>query len=132
MLVPAGILVLLVLAAVAVDSSVAFLAQRDLADRTAAVSGDIANLAADDDRLYGDEPVVVLRQDVAEAVVGLAIDPLRPPHGYEAWHADVVVDGRTVTVVAEARVRRIFAPALPGVDPVVTVHARSTAVAAGG
>jgi hypothetical protein len=132
MLVPAGILVLLVLAAVAIDSSVVFLAQRDLADRTAAASGDVANVAADDDQLYDDDHVVVLRQDVADAVVGLAFDPARPPRGYEAWQASAVVEGRSVTVSAEAEVRRIFAPAIPGVDPVATVHARSTAVAAGG
>lgn len=132
MLVPAGILVLLVLAAIAVDSSVAFLAQRDLANRVAAVAGDIANVAADDEALYADVPEVVLRPEVAGAVTALAFDPSQPPRGYERWSARAVVEGREVTVAAEAEVRRIFAPAIPGVDPTVTVRARSTAVAAGG
>jgi hypothetical protein len=141
MLVPAGILVVLLLASLAVDSSVVFLAQRDLADRTAAVANDVANAAADDAALYGAAAAdggvgggrrVALRPDVAEAYVALAFDPARPPAGYDAWGASVEVDGPAVTVSATAVVRPIFAGAIPGVAHSVTVRARSTAAAVEG
>jgi hypothetical protein len=130
MLVPAGILVLLTLAAIAIDSSVVFLAQRDLADRTAAVAGDIANAAVNDDALY-DGGRVELRADTAAAYVGLAFDPAHPPQGYERWDAAASVSGREVTVSAEAEVRPIFARAIPGVARTFTVRAQSTADAVG-
>jgi hypothetical protein len=131
MLVPAGILVLLVLAAIALDSAVVLLAQRDLADRTASVAVDVANAAVDDQGLYGDGSVE-LRQDVADALVRRTFDDGRVPRGYDTWHAEATTDGRTVTVEAEAVVRYVLAPAIPGVHRTATVRARSTAEAAGG
>ena len=66
MLVPAGVLVLLVLGAIAIDSAVVALAQRELSDRTAAVANDVAGAGASDASFYeaGD---VTLSQDAAAA-----------------------------------------------------------------
>jgi hypothetical protein len=132
MLVPAGILVLLVLGAIAVDSAVVFLAQRDLANRTAAAANDIAAAAVNDAAFYEQGGTIELRSAPAEAFTRLAFSPDRRPHGFDGWSADVDTNGRSVTVHATAEVRLVFAPAVPGVDRTTTVEARSTAVAVGG
>ena len=131
MLVPAGILVLLVLAAVAVDSSLVFLAQRDLANRTAAAANDIAGAAVSDEAFYGGGAIVV-PEGVADSFVDATFSSARRPEGFVTWTADATTAGRSVTVSAEAEVRYLFAPAVPGVARTTTVRARSTAVAVGG
>lgn len=130
MLVPAGILVLLVLAAIAVDTAIVLAAQRDLAHRTAAVAGDVANVAVDDASFYS-SGAVQLREDVAAMQVRLAFPPERPPAGYDSWAAAARTDGRRVTVSATAEVRYLFAPAIPGTPRSTTVQATSTAEAHG-
>jgi hypothetical protein len=128
MLVPAGILVLLLLAAVAIDGSAIWLAQRDLSSRTAGVAADIAGAAVDDATFY-DGGEIRLRPDVADAYTALAFSPERLPRGYDAWGAEVVVDGRSVTVAATAQVRYLFASAIPGLSRTAVVQARTTAEA---
>jgi hypothetical protein len=131
MLVPAGILVLLVLGAIAVDSAVVFLAQRDLANRTAAAANDIAGAAVSDEAFYTGGAIVV-PEGVADAFVDVSFSAARRPAGFESWSADARTVGRSVTVSAEAEVRYLFAPAVPGAARTTTVRARSTAVAVGG
>lgn len=126
MLVPAGILVLLLLAAIAVDGAVVWSAQRDLSNRTAGVAADIAGAAVDDVALY-DAGEVRLREDVAEAYTALVFAPERRPAGFVDWGAEVVVEGGAVTIDAHAEVRYVFASALPGLDRAVRVRARATA-----
>lgn len=128
MLVPAAVLVLLVLGAICVDSAVVFLAQRDLANRTAATANDIAGFAVSDVAFYDREGAIALDGERAEAFVRLAFPSDRPPAGFESWTADVRVAGDAVTVVAEAHVRSIFAKAIPGAAGTTTVRARTTAV----
>ena len=129
MLVPAAVLVLLVLGAICVDSAVVFLAQRDLANRTAAAANDIAGLAVSDDAFYDGSGAVVLDDERAGAYVRLAFPLDLPPGGFASWSADADVDGAQVTVAAEAQVRSIFAKALPGAPETSVVRARSTATA---
>jgi hypothetical protein len=131
MLVPAGILVLLLLAAVAIDGAVVWLAQRDLSSRTAGVAADVAGAAVDDLAFY-DGGAIRLRPDVAEAYTALAFAPDRLPQGYEAWSAEALVEGRSVTITARAEVRYVFAAAVPGLQRTAVVEARTTAEAAGG
>jgi hypothetical protein len=128
MLAPAGILVLLLLAAIAIDGAVVWLAQRDLSNRTAGVAADLAGAAVDDVAFY-DTGDVRLRADVAETYTALVFDPERLPQGYASWSAEVVVIGRTVTIAARAEVRYIFAAAIPGLDRTVEVGTRATAEA---
>lgn len=130
MLVPAGILVLLLLAAIAVDAAIVLGAERELAHRTAAVAGDLANLAVDDERLYGSGRVE-LRDDIADAQTQLAFPPDRPPAGFLSWDATARAEGRRVTVTATAEVRYLFAPAIPGVRRTARIEAASTAEAVG-
>jgi Flp pilus assembly protein TadG len=134
MLVPAAVLVLVVLGAIAVDSAVVFLAQRDLANRTAAAANDIAGSAASDAAFYG-EGRIAIDVDTARRITAAAFSPAVRPDGYERWAADVrVVDGdqRTVEVTATAEVHYVFATAIPGVHHTATVSARSVATARGG
>ena len=120
LLFPAAVLIVLVLAAITVDSSIAFLAQRELANATAAAANDAAGLAVDSQAFYqGDR--IELNPYAVEAVaverVRLAIDQSRhraldvrvtasPPAGPGCpW---------TVQVSASSRVPYVFAKALPG------------------
>lgn len=128
MLVPAGILVLLLLAAIAIDGSAIWLAQRDLSSRAAGVAADIAGAAVDDAAFY-DGGDIRLRPDVADAYTALAFSPERLPSGYVSWGAEAAVEGRSVTVAARAEVRYLFAAAVPGLSRTAVVQARTTAEA---
>ena len=129
MLVPAAVLVLLILGAICVDSAVVFLAQRDLANRTAAAANDIAGFAVSDAAFYERSGAVDLDDARADAFVGLAFPADRPPGGFASWTADADAAGEQVTVVATAEVRAIFAKAIPGAADTTTVRARSVATA---
>lgn len=126
MLVPAGILVLLILAAIAIDGALVLMAQRDLANRAAAVSNDLAVAALSDGALYRDGGIL-LDEHRAEAYVRLAFDPAHRPDEYESWSGRASADGRRVEVVATAEVKYLFAPAIPGLPRSTTVVARSIA-----
>jgi Flp pilus assembly protein TadG len=133
LLFPAAVLVVLVLAAVTVDSSIAFLAQRELANATAAAANDAATRALDTQAFYRDDrieldPAVV--EEVAGERVRRAIDQSRhrslavqvtanPPIGAGCpW---------TVRVSATSRVSYLFAKALPGGPDEASVRATSVA-----
>lgn len=133
LLFPAAVLVVVVLAAVAVDSSIAFLGERELANATAAAANDAAGRAISDPAFYqGDrielDPVSVER--VAVGRVRAALDNGR--------HHDVVVEARasppatagcswTVRVTASSRVAYIFSRAVPGGPDSVAVQATTVA-----
>jgi Flp pilus assembly protein TadG len=131
MLVPAGILVLIILGAIAVDSAVVFLAQHDLENRTAAAASSIAGAAASEAEFY-DSGAVVLDPALASAYTDLAFASDGAPTGYVEWSATATTEDRQVTVEARAVVRYVFAPAVPGLRSTATVRARSTATAKGG
>ncbi len=131
-LVPAGILVLLVLASIAIDSALVHFAQRDLAHRTAAAGNDIAGVAVDDVAFYDGEGTITLDQEQADAYIRAAFAPERLPKGYSSWLAIAETRGSSVVVSATAEVELIFAKAIPGVAHAATVEARSIASARGG
>lgn len=132
MLVPAGILVLFVLGGIAVDSSVLFLAQRDLTNRTAAAANDIAGVGMDEAAFYRGDGMVALDRRQADAYAALIFNEARRPEGYRSWSGAATTDGRSVTVVARAEVDFVFARAIPGVAHSSTVEARSVASLRGG
>jgi uncharacterized membrane protein len=131
MLVPAAVLVLVILGAVAVDFAIVFLAQRDLANRAAAAANDIAGFAVSDQRFY-DEGAVALGQEEATRYVRASLEPARRTGRLESVAGGAEVDGRDVAVWAEGEVRYLFAPAIPGVRHTATVRATSRATAVGG
>lgn len=132
MLVPTAILVLLVLGAIAVDSSVMLLAQRDLVNRTAAAANDIAGLGIDESAFYTGKGLVAVDRRRADAYVAMIFADDRRPAGYRSWSGAAMTDGRSVTVFARAEVDFVFARAIPGVAHSSTVEARSVVSLRGG
>lgn len=126
MLVPAGVLVLIVLAAIAVDSSVLLLGQRELANATAAAANDAATLAIDVDRLRRDDCLEVVDERAYEVAVAAA---LVQTDAVEVDPSDVIVtvSDLEVRVQMSGTVEHIFAKAIPGSRRTSRVSAASTA-----
>jgi Flp pilus assembly protein TadG len=121
------------LAAMTVDSSIEFLAQRELSNATAAAANDAATEALSDRSFYqGDR--IELSSSAVEAVAVdrvLALVDQRRHHDL-AVQADAIPPAApgcawTVRVVATSRVDALFGRALPGASRVVAVRAQSTA-----
>ncbi len=126
MLMPAAVLIVIVLAAIAVDFAVTFLAERELANVTAAAANDAAGQALDE-AVFHSTGEVRLDPAVARSVVtsSMATRHLEYVDGLE-WDVDVAPSGQ-VTVVARGTVGTIFSKAIPGGPARATVEARSQA-----
>ena len=113
-LVPALVVVLLVLGAIAVDASVAYLAHRRLDDFTASAADRAAASALDPSAFY-DSGVVRIDPAVAQAVAGQA-EAAAIAGGLDITSLRVTVspDGETVTVRATATARTVFGVAVGG------------------
>jgi hypothetical protein len=121
---------LIVLGAIAVDAAVVFLGQRELGSATAAAANDAAGAAFADAPFY-EGGRVELDIDAAAQVAAASLRA-RAPQGLEfVGSPRVFISGRQLCVEAQARVRRVFAAAVPGVSRVVTLRARSVASLAG-
>lgn len=130
MLMPAGVLIVIILGAMAVDSAILFLGERELADLTAAAANDAATVALNEESFYrcgrlelvDDEALAVARTVAAarasDAVTGVTIQAA----------VNNAVSPPEVTVAATGTVRLVFTPALPGTTRARTVDARSVAV----
>lgn len=121
------------LAAITVDSAIAFMAQRQLTNATAAAANDAATGALSDRAFYeGDRielsPAAV--ESVAVDRVFQLVDPARH-HGLsvtaEASPPVGVGCSWTVRVSASSRIDELFGKAMPGSSGQVAVHAQSTA-----
>lgn len=132
MLVPASVLVLVVLGALAVDAAMAFLGQRALTNAAAAAANDAAALALSDAAFYGDAggPLVLdggrATRAAADAVAHARL------RGVQVVDRRVAVDGAHVCVHLVGRVRYLFSPVVPGVPRSATVHGRAVATAVRG
>lgn len=126
MLVPAAVLVLVILAAIAVDSSVVLLGQRELANAAAAAANDAATVGIDVDRLRRDDCIEVLDERAYEVAVNAA---LLQSDAVEILPSDVevTVSGLEVTVAMSGTVEHVFAKAVPGGRRTSRVSATSTA-----
>lgn len=128
-LVPAGFLVFILLAALAVDSAVAYLGQQQLHDSLVAAANDAASAAVDHATFYRSGAVVldlpVAEQIVCESVAAQHSSQLRD---VKLW---IGVQGPAVRVVGQARVDAVFGRALPGLSS-RGVKATVDAVAASG
>lgn len=133
LLFPAAILIMVALAAMTVDSSIAFLAQRELANATAAAANDAAAKAVSDASFY-EQNRIELSAATVEAV---ALDRVRSLVDH-ARHHDLSIDAEaqppaaagcawTVRVHASSRVDELFARAIPGGPRRASVEARSSA-----
>jgi hypothetical protein len=113
-LVPALVLVLLVLGAIAVDASIAYLGRRQLADFTASAADRAAASALDKASFYGAGSVRI-DPAIAQQVVANAEGVARRG-GLEITAVTVTVapSGDAVTVAASATVRTVFGIAVGG------------------
>lgn len=133
LLFPAALLIMVALAAMTVDSAIAFLAQRELMNATAAAANDAATGALSDRSFYQDDRIELTPAAVEAVAVdrvfrlvdqarhhGLAVtaEAVPPVAAGCAW---------TVRVVASSRVDELFGRALPGSGGQAAVHARSSA-----
>lgn len=130
MLMPAGVLVVLLLGAIAFDLSLVFLRQRQASSVAVDVANDLASTAFDEQvfRASGTFELDPVRaDDLARSYVAgsdLAQDVVR---------VDVaVLGGDSVAVTLTVRVDYVFAKAIPGAADGTTVTARATAVAVPG
>lgn len=128
-LVPAGLLVLVLLGALAVDSAVAYLGQQQLHDALAAAANDAAGAAIDNTLFYRGGQVV-LNGSTAETV---ACESVGAQHFSQLHHVQVwvAVNGPDITVRGTAVVDGVFGRAIPGFAT-RTVSARVDAVAVSG
>lgn len=133
LLYPAAILIMMALAAMAVDSSIAFLAQRELANAASAAANDAASEAVSDASFYEQNRIVLS----AATVEAIAVDRVRSLVD-AGRHHDLAVDARaeppsgpgcpwTVRVTASSRVDALFARAIPGGSRRTDVQARASA-----
>ncbi len=129
MLVPALVLVLVVLAAIAVDSAAVFLGQRQLGDAAAAAANDAASALSD--QSFYRAGTVDLDPTVARRVADASLAAQDHSGVTIDGPAEVQVAGRQVCVSLTGHVEAIFGRAVPGVPHTTTVHARATATAAG-
>lgn len=117
---PAAVLVVVVLGAIAVDRAIVFEAQRGLVATAQAAANDGAS-AVDVDRLRRDGSVVADPSLVGERV--RATEATAPAGTSLEW----TLDGDTVRVRGRRRIRLLFAPAVPGASATVEVTATASA-----
>ena len=130
LLMPAAVLIVVVLASIAVDFTIAFLGEREAASLAAAAANDAVTAALDDERFRAGEGIH-LDEDrarrVALSTLGASSSEL------DDVEVDVEVgelDGEpSVTVTVRGTIDYVFAPALPGAPTEAFVEATATAVA---
>jgi hypothetical protein len=127
-LVPATVLVLLVLGVIAVDSSVAYLARRQLADFTAGAADRAAATALDRPAFYRSGQVRI-DPGGAQLVVAAAEAAARRD-GLDLTAVNVTVGpaGHSVTVSASATARAVFGLAVGGQGRFTVRASTTTAV----
>jgi len=134
MLVPAAVLVLVILGAIAVDFSVAFLGQRELTSAAAAAANDASSAIAEGPFYQGSggasEDVVVDERRAARVVDQALV--ARAPRGVSVDGVSVDSGGGQVCVVIRGRVDYVFAKAIPGMSEGAALQGRSTATAVTG
>ena len=133
LLVPAGVLVVIVLASIAVDFGIAFLGEREVASLAAAAANDAATAAVDEEHLR-ETGEFRLDPDVVDDVVAATLASSSSEVDLEPPQVEVtIVDGEpAVRVRLTGTVDYVFAPALPGGPERVEVSASAIAVATEG
>lgn len=122
---PAGVLAVLVLAAIAMDLSLVHLARREAITAAESAANDAATYGLDEHRYrrgagYALDPARVRAAvDQSIAAAGLGEHLTTPPR--------VTIDGTTVGVQLTVQVEYVFARSLPGVAHTATVIATAAA-----
>lgn len=132
MLVPAGLLVLILLAAIAVDSSIAFMARRELDNVAASAANDAVTRAISEQALQQQRPGDISTVAPTESAVRAAVEQAFASHewnGVAAQLEEVSLNaaGDTVTVTSRAEAPYIFSSAIPGVSDHAVVRSQVSA-----
>ena len=112
MLVPAGFLVLMLLAAIAVDGAVSYQARNQLHEALSAAANDAVGAAVDSPSFYGHGDVRLNLVEV-ESVVCRSVEA----QGLASFHGlqlSVAVSGDSVRVLGRATVDAVFGRFVPG------------------
>lgn len=126
MLVPAGVLIVVLLGAIAVDLSAAHLAQRRLVQVTERAADDAAGMLDRDALRSGG--TVQTNPEQARQLAGLHLAALEVPGLQHRWvDVSVSAGGRDVSVRSGATVQRLFGRGIPGVASSYQITARATA-----
>lgn len=130
MLMPAAVLVMVVLGSIAVDFSIAFLGEREVAGLAAAAANDAVTAGLDVDRFRADGEYT-LDPALVEQVVAATIDASSTEVDLQDPVVELlVVDGApAVRVTLRGTIGYVFAPAIPGAPDRTTVEATALAVA---
>lgn len=124
MLMPAAIVIMLLLGAIAVDSAVAFLAQRQAHNVATDAANDAAGAAVDLDRLRTDGIVVLdamtAARVAADTVATSGVDGIE-------LRSVRVEDSTTVVVTVRTTIDRVIGPAFGAGDATVTLTVRAQA-----
>jgi Putative Tad-like Flp pilus-assembly len=128
-LVPAGFLVLIILAAIAVDSAASYLGQQQLHDAVTAAANDAAAAALSNSSFYG-SGAIAIDPGTASSLVCQSVQAqsFSDVHDVRLFLA---VQGPAIRVEATATVNAVFGRALPGVGR-RSVRAIADAVATSG
>lgn len=128
-LVPAAVLIVVMLGAIAVDSGAAFFAQRELAQAAQTAAEDATRTIQPGAFYNGGH--VILEATMADQVATAAVKA-QDMRGLQLdGPASVQVSGAQVCVSLTARVPLVFGKAIPGIKAFFAVTAHSTATAAG-
>jgi hypothetical protein len=123
MLMPAAVLVVIVLGAIAVDQSVVYTRQRELVAAAEAAANDAAGYGLDRDAFYEDGKI---RFDLARARAAAAAG--LQARGIDATPVvSLTAGGTEVEVRLVTEVPYLFAKAVPGAPDTTTVRAIATA-----
>lgn len=129
-LMPLAALIFVILGALAVDATVLFLAERELAGAAAAAANDAATRAIDQDVFYTDGSIVLDPGLAAEVAVASVAAKQLGQSGFTVEPPDVRVQGGDrVTVVLNGRAPYIFSKAIPGGPDSAAISATATATA---
>lgn len=128
-LVPAGFMVLVVLAAFAINSAVAYKASQQLHDTLLAAANDGAAAGLDGASFYSTGNLVLAPQLVAQQVCASVAAQNTP--GLRAVVVGLSIDGLWVRVTGKAFAEGLFARGLPGFGA-IRVSSSATAVVASG
>ncbi|MGH2930609.1 MAG: hypothetical protein ACRDL8_20565, partial [Solirubrobacteraceae bacterium] len=111
-LVPAGLLVLFLLAGIAVDSAAAYLGQQQLRDTLAAAANDAATAGLSGPSFYQGGAVRIDEASAARTVcLDVAAQSEGDLHGVQLW---IAVTPTTVRLAGAATVEAVFGRLIPG------------------
>lgn len=127
MLVPAGLLILMILGAISVDSAIAYSAKRELQNEAAAIANDVATSAVSPESVSINGPAVNPDPTLVDELAQQRFALNRSTDArVKLQKIETAVDGQTVTISIKGSVDYIFAKAVPGIEHTQAVSASAS------